>query len=178
MAETPSPQKVIDTYKNVTFFYAGLEALAAKYQAADKSRAAMAAVGLTIRFLQRLNVDRSLIAALIEAQLIIERSVDGGVTEKKQQMGKDVADCVAFFHQRRCNVKPADAFRAIVGSDPAAKTHLENFYKKTMSGQKPEARVLFDEMNKLFEGMPPEVAMKRSLRSVLNLRGKKVQKAR
>ena len=126
-----------------------------------------------MRFLQRLNVDRSLCAALIEAEHVIERDI-GGRTAKKQEMERDVVDCLALYHQRRCKVKPKDALRAIVGSDPDAASHLENFYKKTMAGTKREARARFDEMNELFRDMPAQVAMKRALRLVANLRGKKV----
>lgn len=177
MAETPTTEKVINTYRQVTIYYSALEKLAAKYQTEDKSLCAFAAVGLTVRFLQRLNVDRSLCAALIEAQHIIERK-GGGRTEKKQEIERDVVDCLALYHQRRCGVNKKDALRAIVGTDPDAQTHLVNFYKKTMAGTKPEARARFDEMNKLFEGIQPQVAMKKALRLVANLRGKKVQNAR
>jgi hypothetical protein len=47
-----------------------------------------------------------------------------------------------------------------------------------MAGTKREARARFDEMNELFHGMPPQAAMKKALRLVANLRGKKVQNAR
>lgn len=85
MAKLPSTEKVVNTYRKVTVFYSALEKLAAKYETEDKSRAALVAVGLTLRFLQQLNVDRSLLAAFIEAQLIIERDI-GGRTAAKQRM--------------------------------------------------------------------------------------------
>jgi hypothetical protein len=177
MADLPSTEKVVNTYRQVTIYYDALEKLAAKYETADKGRAAMAAVGLTIRFWQRLNVDRSLLAALIEAQLIIERSIDGNRTEKKQEMERDAVDCVALFYRPKTIKKPA-ALKAIVGSDPGARSHLENFYKKMMSGQKPEARAQFEKMKELFADMTPEESWERALRACTNLRGKKVQKAR
>ena len=93
MADPPSTENVANTYRKVTIFYSALEKLAARYEE-DKGRAALAAVGLTVRFLQQLNVDRSLLAALVEAQLIIERSIDGGRTPKKQQTERSVVDCV------------------------------------------------------------------------------------
>lgn len=134
MAELPSTEKVINTYRQVTIYYRALEELAGKYQTGKiKSRCAFRAVEYTVKFLQGLNVDRSLCAALIEAQEIIEREIEGGRTEKKQEMERDVVDCLALFHQRRCRVKPKDALRAIVGNDPAAQSHLENFNKKMMA---------------------------------------------
>jgi hypothetical protein len=174
MAELPSTDKVVNTYRKVTVFYSALEKLAAKYESEDKSRAALAAVGLTVRFLQQLNVDRSQLAAFIEAQFIIERSIDGGRKAKKQQTERDVVDCVALELQIRCRVNLKDALKAIVGSDPEAATHLRDFRKSMNAGRKPPARALFDENMKLFRDLPPQEAAKKALRVCANLRGKKV----
>jgi hypothetical protein len=160
----------------VKVLIAALEILPAKYKGKDKSLAALGAVSLTRTILLKLNVDPGVLAPLFEAQLIIQRSL--GRTEKKQQMERDIVDCLALFHQRRCNVKSKDALRAIVGTNLAAQTHLENFYKKMMAGKKREARALFDEFNKRFDGVPSQKAMKATLQTCAALRGRKVQNAR
>jgi hypothetical protein len=173
MADPPSTQKVVDTYKKVTVFYSALEKLAAKYEAEDKGRSALAAVGLTVRFLQQLNVDRSLIAALIEAQLIIERDI-GGRTAAKQRMERNVVDSVALELQLRSKVKLSDALKAIVGSDPEAAAQLKDFRKNMKAGRNAAAQAQFDKFMKLVRDMPPQEAAKKALRVCANLRGKKV----
>ena len=180
MASDITPEKLVDTYRKVAIYHSGLEALATKYQTEDKKRAALVGVDLTIRFLRRLNVDRRLTAALIEAKLIIERNIDGGRTEKKQQIERDVVDCVALELQIRCKVSVDDALKAIVGNDREAADHLETFRKRIRrgKGRNVAARAQFDRFMKLAEGLPPQVAVERALRAAASLRGKKVQKAR
>jgi hypothetical protein len=168
-----SPQKLLNTYRSVTAYYVGLEQLAIKFQTEDKGRAAFAAVGLTIRFLQRLNVDRSLVAALLEAQFIIDRETNGRTT-KKQQMAQDTIDSVAVELQLRCKVKLDDALKTIVGNNPEAANHLRDFRKNMRAGRNAPAQALFDEWIKEFREMPPEAAMERALRASANMRGKKV----
>ena len=174
MASNVTPEKLIDTYKKVAIYYSGLERLATKYQTEDKGRAAFAAVGLTIRFLQRLNVDRSLMAALFEAQFIIDRETNGRRTAKKQQMLQDAVDSAAIELQLRCKVKLDDALRAIVGNNPEAANHLRDFRKNMRAGRNVPAQVLFDDFIKEFRGMSPEAAVKKVLRVCANMRGKKV----
>lgn len=173
MTEPPSTEKIVNTYRKVTVFYSALEKLAAKYEAEDKRRAALAAVGLTVRFLQQLNVDRSLIAALVEAQLIIERDI-GGRTAAKQRMERNVVDSVALELQLRCKVKLDDAMKAIVGSDPEAAAQLKDFRKNMRAGRNAAAQTQFDKFMELFRDIPPQAAMKKALRVSANLRGKKV----
>ena len=164
-------QKQIET--SLRAYYSGLQLLAKKYQTEDKGRAAFAAVGLTIRFLQRLNVDRSLVAALLEAQFIIDRETNGR-TAKKQQIVQDAVDSVAVELQLRCKVKLDDALKAIVGNNPEAASHLKDFRKNMRAGRNAQAQSLFDTYIKEFTGMPPEAAMKKALRASANMRGKKV----
>jgi hypothetical protein len=168
-----SPQKLLNTYRSVVAYYGGLEQLAIKFQTEDKGRAAFAAVGLTIRFLQRLNIDRSLVAALLEAQFIIDRETNSR-TAKKKQMAQDAIDSVAVELQLRCKVKSDDALKAVVGNNPEAANHLRNFRKNMMAGRNAPARALFDEYIKGFREMRPEAAMKRALRASANMKGKKV----
>jgi hypothetical protein len=173
MASNVTPEKLIDTYRSVVAFYAGLGQLAVKFQNEDKGRAAFAAVGLTIRFLQRLKVDRSLVAALLEAQFIIDRETNGR-TAKKQQMVQDAIDSVGIELQLRCKVKLDDALKAIVGNNPEAANHLRDFRKNMRAGRNAPAQALFDHYIKEFREMSPEAAMKRALRASANMRGKKV----
>ena len=172
MADLPSVEKVVSTYRNVTYFYSALEKLASKFEE-DKSRAAFAAIGLTIRFLQRLKVDRSLLAAFVEAQLLIERDI-GGDTATKQRIERNVFDAVAVELQRRCKVKLDDAIRNVVGNDLKAAQELRDFRKNMRAGRNAAAQAHFDGFMKLFRDMPPQAAMKKALRVCANLRGKKV----
>ncbi len=176
MTEQPVPQeKLVDIYKKVFAYYSGLKALAKKYQTEDKGRAAWAAVDLTVRFVHKLNVDPSLKAALIEAQMIIARNIEGGATKKQQDKERDVVDSVALELQLRCKVKLADALKAIVGNDPEAAAHLKQARKDVRSGRKgAEALSMFDEVIKLSRDMPPREAMERALRAAAALRGKMV----
>jgi hypothetical protein len=174
MTEPPSAEKVLNTYRKVTVFYSALEKLAAKYEAEDnKGRAALAAIGLTVRFLQQLNVDRSLLAAFVEAQLTIERDI-GGRTAAKQRVERNVVDSVAVELQRRCGVKLEDAIRNIVGNDPKAAQELRDFRKNVRAGRNVAAQTYFDNSMKSFRDIPPQAAMKKALRVCANLRGKKV----
>jgi hypothetical protein len=172
MADLPSAEKVVSTYRNVTYFYSALEKLASKYEE-DKSRAAFAAVGLTIRFLQRLKVDRSLLAAFVEAQFIIERDI-GERTATKQRIERNVVDAIAVELQRRCNVKLDDAIRNVVGNYPKAAQELKDFRKNMRAGKNPAAQAQFDDFMNLYRGADPQTAIKNALRISANLRGKKV----
>ena len=172
MADLPSVQKVVSTYRNVTYFYSALEKLASKFEE-DKSRAAFAAIGLTIRFLQRLKVDRSLLAAFVEAQLLIERDI-GGRTATKQRIERNVVDAVAVELQRRCKVKLDDAIRKVVGNDLKAAQELKDFRKNMRAGRNPAAQTQFDDFMNLYRGLNPQTAIKNALRTSANLRGKKV----
>jgi len=178
MAELPSTEKVINTYRKVTIYYSGLEATATSFQK-DKSRSALAAVGLTVRFLLSLKVPRELLAPLMEAGQIIEREL-GARTAKQQQTERDVWDSVVVSLLNAEGMKLEDAATKIHERDPAEANRLlvfRNHLGKGKTKGTAEARNLYRLLKNDFIARFPRNTGAKALRASKAMRGKKGQNA-
>ena len=155
-------------------FCAGLDAVAAKFSV-DKGRAAHVSVGLTVRFLKNLNVDRRLLAALVEAQLIIERD-NGGKTALKQRQERDILNSVTVSLLMEEGMKLEDALKKIHDRDPDAAKKLKVFRNNLMKSTSKASKVARDnyhQLKKNFKELVPKETAKRALRASLAMSGKK-----
>jgi hypothetical protein len=135
MAALPSTEKLIGTYQQVAIYYGALEKLAAKYQTEDKGRCALAAVGLTVRFLQRLKVSRHVLAPLLEASNIIRRDI-GASTRAEQRRVMDIFEAaVVSLHMEEESIKLTDALKRVHGRDADAAKRLKFFRNNMKKGK-------------------------------------------
>ena len=175
MAETPSPEKVINTYRQVTIYYSGLETAATNFQTKDKSACALAAVGSTLRFLLNLKVPRELLAPLIEAAEIIKRDI-GAETLVEQRQVRDIWDsAVVSLHQEE-GVKLEDAAKKIHDHDPGEAKRLlvfRNNMRKGKSVGMREARNLYHLLKMDFRNRFPKNTAARALKASRAMKGKK-----
>jgi hypothetical protein len=170
-----TPEKLIDTYRKVTLYYAGLEAGATSFQTKDKSVCALAAVGLTLRFLSNLKVPRELLAPLIEAAQIIKRDI-GAETLVEQRQVRDIWDSVVVSLHQEEGVKLEAAAKKIHDHDPGEVKRLlvfRNNMRKGKSEGMREARNLYHLLKTDFRNRFPKNTATRALRACKAMRGKK-----
>jgi hypothetical protein len=180
MAELPSTEKVINTYRQVTNFYSGLEKSAAKYQTEDKSVCALEAVGLTVRFLLNLKVPRELLAPLIEAAQIVKRELKVETLLEQQHVHK-IWDSAVVSLLNAEGVKLEDAAKKIHEHDHQGAARLltfRNTMRKGRTGEMREARDLYHLLKTDFKSRFPTNTATRALRASKAMRGKKGQSAR
>jgi hypothetical protein len=176
MAKLPSTEKVINTYRHMTIYYRGLETAAANFEK-DKGHSALAAVGLTVRFLMRLKVHESLLAPLMEAGQIIEREMNAR-TAKQQRAERDVWDSVVVSLLNAEGVKLEDAAKKIHERDPVEASRLlvfRNHIGKGKTKGAAEARNLYHLLKRDFIARFPKNTGAKALRASKAMRGKKGQ---
>jgi hypothetical protein len=173
----PTPEKVTDTYRKVTVFYADLVALAAKYEKAqDKSLCALEAVNATIAFLKLLRVSESLLGAFVEARNAIQRDRNAE-TSFEQRQTYDIWDSgvVSLLHEQE-GLTLDEAGKKIHEHDPVEAKRLLEFRKNIKKGKTAgpkKARQQYYQFKNEFKRRFPENTAARALRASKAMKGKK-----